>query len=476
LVIISIVPEGLKMHPSSLESLPVAVIGGGPVGLAAAAHLISRGLSVKVYEAGPAVGRNLRDWGHVRVFTPWRYCVDTAATALLARRGWRMPDADAFPTGGGLVSAYLEPLAATPELTAVIETNARVTAISRHGLDKVVSRERETRPFVLIVKVGDSIRHDLARAVVDASGTWATPNPLGASGVPAVGEAEFSDRIAYGIPDILDRDRQVYAGRKTLIVGSGHSAANALLELAQLAEIEPRTSFLWATRSADLARIYSGGDADQLPARGELGAKVRELVDQGRVELMAGFAILGLREERGAIVVEGETTKGARWIGPVNRIIAATGQRPDLSLTRELRLDLDPWLESVKALGPLIDPNVHSCGSVSPHGHRELSHPEPGFYTVGIKSYGRAPTFLLLTGYEQVRSIAAAIAGDVAAADDVRLVLPETGVCSTRSAGAVDSSAGCCGGPAPAKVDACCVVDAQAKNLGKPGCEREAAA
>ena len=197
------------MHPSSLESLPVAVIGGGPVGLAAAAHLVSRGLSVKVYEAGPAVGCNLRDWGHVRVFTPWRYCVDTAATALLDRRGWRMPDADAFPTGGDLVSAYLEPLSATPELTAVIETNARVTAISRHGLDKVVSREREARPFVLIVNVGASIRHDLARAVVDASGTWATPNPLGASGLPAVGEAELADRIAYGIPDILGRDRHL---------------------------------------------------------------------------------------------------------------------------------------------------------------------------------------------------------------------------------------------------------------------------
>ena len=123
--------------------------------------------------------------------------------------------------------------------------------------------------------------------------------------------------------------------------------------------------------------------------------------------------------------------RGRRRIGPVDRIIAATGQRPDLSLTRELRLDLDPWLESTKALGPLIDPNEHSCGSVPPHGHRELAHPEPGFYTVGIKSYGRAPTFLLLTGYEQVRSVAAAIAGDMAAADDLRLVLPETGVCTT---------------------------------------------
>ena len=463
------------MRPSTHESLPVAVIGGGPVGLAAAAHLIARGLPVKIYEAGPAVGSNLRDWGHVRVFTPWRYCVDRATTALLARRGWRMPDADAFPTGGELISAYLQPLAATPELTGVIETNARVTAISRHGLDKVVSRGREVRPFVLIVKVGDSIRRDLAHTVIDASGTWATPNPLGANGLPAVGEAESSGRIAYGIPDVLGRDRHVYAGQKTLVVGSGHSAANALLELAQLAETEPRASFLWATRSADLARIYSGGDSDQLPARGELGANIRELVDQGRVELMTGFAILALREERGAIAVQGETTKGVKWIAPVDRIIAATGQRPDLSLTRELRLDLDPWLESAKALGPLIDPNIHSCGSVPPHGHRELSHPEPGFYTVGIKSYGRAPTFLLLTGYEQVRSIAAAIHGDMAAADDVRLVLPETGVCSTRPASASSSSAGCCGGPAPARVDACCVADAAAKDLGKPGCGCEAA-
>jgi thioredoxin reductase len=460
------------MNDSALKSLPIAVIGGGPVGLAAAAHLITRGLSVKLYEAGPAIGSNVRDWGHVRVFTPWRYCVDQASVGLLKRQGWRMPKADGFPTGGDLVRAYMEPLAATPELLAAIETNARVTGISRHGLDKVVSREREARPFLLIVKMGASVRHDLARAVVDASGTWATPNPLGASGLPAVGEVEFADRIAYGIPDILGRDRHLYAGQKTLVVGSGHSAAGALLELARLTQHAADASLFWATRSVDLARIYSGGDADQLPARGELGANVRELVDQGRVKLTTGFAILTLKEERGAIVARGETATGLRWIGPVDRIIAATGQRPDLSLTRELRLDLDPWLESAKALGPLIDPNLHSCGSVPPHGHRELSHPEPGFYTVGIKSYGRAPTFLLLTGYEQVRSVAAALAGNFAEADDVRLVLPETGVCSTRPASASNSPAG----SAPPKVDACCMADAQAKSAGKVGCGCEAAA
>jgi hypothetical protein len=459
-----------------LEDLPVAVIGGGPVGLAAAAHLIARGLPVKVYEAGAAVGANLRDWGHVRVFTPWRYCLDTSATALLERHGWRSPPADAFPTGSEIVAEYLEPLAAARELAAVIETDARVTAISRHGVDKVVSRGREARPFVLSVKTGATVRRDLARAVIDASGTWSTPNPLGASGLPADGEAEFRDRIAYGIPDILGRDRDVYNGQMTLVVGSGHSAGNALLELAALAEIDPRTSLVWATRGVDLARIFSGGDADQLPARGELGANVRELVDGGRVTLVTGFAIVALHDENGKIIVEGERANGLRRIGPVDRIIAATGQRPDLTMTRELRLDLDPWLESAKALGPLIDPNLHSCGSVPPHGHRELAHPEPGFYTVGIKSYGRAPTFLLLTGYEQVRSVAAAIAGDVEAADDVRLVLPETGVCSTRPVIAAKESGGCCGGPAPAKVDACCVADAVAKDEGKAGCGCRAAA
>ena len=271
------------MDKPALQSLPVAVIGGGPVGLAAAAHLLARGVAVKVYEAGAEVGSNVRDWGHVRVFTPWRYCVDEAAMALLERHGRRLPAADHCPTGAELVSAYLEPLAATPELAEVIETNARVTAISRQGVDKVVSHGRETRPFVLAVASKKGVRRDLARAIVDASGTWTTPNPLGTSGMPAVGEAEFADRIAYGIPDILGRDRHLYAGRKTLVVGSGHSAANALLELVQLAKTEPRTSFLWATRSSDLARIYSGGDADQLPARGELGADVRALVDNGRV-------------------------------------------------------------------------------------------------------------------------------------------------------------------------------------------------
>ncbi|MBE0701760.1 MAG: NAD(P)-binding protein [Afipia sp.] len=458
------------MIQQAVESLPVAVIGAGPVGLAAAAHLVMRGILVKVYEAGDAVGANMRDWGHVRVFTPWRYCVDPAAMTLLERQGWRLPEPDVFPTGGEIVTKYLEPLAATPELAGVIETGARVVAISRLGLDKVVSRGREERPFVLSIKTATGSRRDLARAVIDASGTWANPNPLGASGLPADGEAEFSDWIAYGIPDVLGRHRNIYAGRTTLVVGAGHSAANALLDLTRLAGTDSATTAIWATRSTNLIRIYGGGDADQLPARGELGADTRDLVESGRVPLVAGFAILAIRKKDGRLLVDGETAEGPRTIGPVDRIVASTGQRPDLSLARELRLDLDPWLESTKALGPLIDPNEHYCGSVPPHGHRELAHLEPGFYTVGIKSYGRAPTFLLLTGYEQVRSVAAALAGDIAAADNVQLVLPETGVCVTNFGVEESETSGCCGCPAPAELDACCVADAVAKDEGKTGC------
>ncbi|KAB0264391.1 NAD(P)-binding domain-containing protein [Microvirga brassicacearum] len=457
---------------TSFETLPIAVIGAGPVGLAAAAHLIRRGLPVKVYEAGASVAANVRDWGHVRLFSPWEYNTDSAARDLLRAHGWQEPPGKAMPTGSDLYVKYLKPLAETPEMAAVIETGARVIAITRLGADKVVSKDRETKPFVLAISNNNGpARRDLARAVIDASGTWTAPNPLGAGGIPAAGEAEHADRIVYGIPDVLGRDRAIYGGKATLVVGAGHSAANVLLDLASLAQRDPGTSVVWATRGANLMRVYGGGRADQLPARGELGSRLKAIVDRGVVTLVAGFSATRVKSGSSHILVEGETANGMRELGPIDRIVVATGQRPDMNLTRELRLDLDPWLESSKALGPLIDPNLHSCGSVPPHGHRELAHPEPGFYTVGIKSYGRAPTFLMLTGYEQARSVVAAIAGDLAAADDIHLVLPETGVCSSNPIpDEAAASSGCCGGPAPANVDACCVSDADAKAEGKGGC------
>jgi thioredoxin reductase len=444
----------------------VAVIGGGPVGLAAAAHLVTRGVPVKLYEAGESVGAHVRSWGHVRLFSPWSFNTDEAARAILREHGWQEPTGDVLPTGGDLYAAYLQPLAQTPELNAVIETGARVRTVSRQGIDKVVSRGRADHPFVLAIEdASGANRIDLARAVIDASGTWANPNPIGASGTEAPGERAHADRIAYGIPDVLGAERARYAGQRVIVIGGGHSAANALLDLARLAEADTRMQLTWAVRAANLDRVFGGGADDKLPARGQLGMDLKRLTETGRLNMVLGFHAERVDDTRDGLVVIGE-----RRLGPADRIIVATGLRPDLALTRELRVDLDPWLESPRTLGPLIDPNLHSCGTVPPHGYRQLAHPEPGYFAVGMKSYGRAPTFLMATGYEQVRSVAAHLAGDDAAANDVRLVLPETGVCSAALPGVTEAASGCCGGPAPASADACCADDASAKADGQSGC------
>jgi hypothetical protein len=452
--------------PIALSELPVAVIGGGPVGLAAAAHLVTRGIPVKLYEAGETVAAHVGSWGHVRLFSPWRFNTDEASVSILRTHGWQEPPGDILPTGHDLYAAYLQPLAQTPPLHDVIENRMRVHTVSRHGIDKVVSRGRADYPFALAIRsASGEARIDLARAVIDASGTWANPNPLGASGTPAVGEAALSDRIVYGIPDLLGEAREHYTGERVLVIGGGHSAANALLDLARLAATDPRTRLIWAVRSQDLARVFGGGAADQLPARGKLGSDLKQLIEGSRLKLVLGFRAERIEERIDGLSVTGHGPSGALKLPSVSHIIVATGQRPDLSMTRELRLDLDPWLESPRALGPMIDPNLHSCGTVPPHGHKELAHPEPGYFAVGIKSYGRAPTFLMATGYEQVRSVTSLLAGDHAAANNVRLVLPETGVCSTNIS-ASDAAPGCCGGPPSSQSDACCAADEKARSRG----------
>lgn len=439
------------------ESLPIVVIGAGPIGLAAAAHLALRAQRVRLFEAAPVIAPNLRDWGHVRLFSVWDQCVDEAAVALLKKNGWASPPAGDLPTGQDLVELYLEPLAATPELAPVIETGAEVVRIARLGLDRMKTRGRETAPFIVTIRDRDGdMREVLARAVIDTSGTWQNPNPLGANGLPADGEDAFSDRIAYGIPDISGAQRDAYSGMRILVMGGGHSAANALLDLALLAEQEPDTALTWAIRGNSLAKVFGGGTADQLPARGRLGERLRGLVDQGRLSVEMSFAAQRLRMNGNGVLVEGTTPQGPRTIGPFDRIIAATGQRPDFTFARELQLDLHPVVESTRALGPLIDPNEHSCGTVPPHGWRELAHAEPDYFVAGIKSYGRAPTFLLLTGYEQVRSITAHLAGDHAAANDVRLVLPETGVCDATLDQVAPGGGACCTGAEPDAQDPCC--------------------
>jgi NADPH-dependent 2,4-dienoyl-CoA reductase/sulfur reductase-like enzyme len=430
---------------SSTDSHPIVVIGAGPVGLAAAAHLAERGLDFLVLEAGDGPAAAVGQWGHVRVFSPWRYNIDAAARRLLEADGWVAPDLDELPTGAQLVSAYLEPLTKLPALDAHIRYGARVVAIGRDGLDKVRTAGRETTPFLIRLASGEEV---IARAVIDASGTWRTPNVLDVAGLPAHGESDAAGFVDGALPDVLGADRSKYAGKHTLVVGAGHSAANTLLALATLAEQEPGTTVTWAIRTPAATRTYGGGEADALPARGALGSRVHQLVDSGRITLLAGFGVQ-------AITVSGDraavTARDGRSV-TADRIVSATGFRPDHSIAAELRLDLDPILGSTRQLAPLIDPNEHSCGTVPPHGVDELAHPEPGYYAIGAKSYGRAPTFLMATGYEQARSVVAALAGDWESARDVRLELPETGVCSSSSALDTDDAGGCCGS-APAVQD-----------------------
>ncbi len=425
--------------------LPVVVIGAGPVGLAAAAHLLERGLEPLVLEAGEHAGAAVASWGHVRLFSPWRYDVDAAARRLLEPTGWVAPDADALPTGADLVSDYLAPLAATPAIASRLRTGTRVLAVARDGADKTRTLGRERRGYRVRTLTPDGRVEDvLARAVVDASGTYATSNPLGASGLPAVGEREAAAFVTGPLPDVLGAQRERFAGRHTLVVGMGHSAANTLLSLVELAESAPGTTITWAVRAGSARRLFGGGAADELPARGLLGTRLRDALDAGRLTLVTRVSIEQLAPTGDSVRVLGRAREEALDL-QVHAIVNATGFRPDLDMLREVRLDLDPVVESPARLAELIDPNFHSCGTVPPHGEALLSHPDDGFYLVGMKSYGRAPTFLLATGYEQVRSIAAALAGDRAGADAVELELPETGVCSTD----LDADGGSCCGSAP---------------------------
>lgn len=408
--------------------LPVAIIGAGPVGLAAAAHLLERGETPLLFEAGPTVGASMLKWGHVRVFTPWRYVTDRAARALLEPAGWQQPDPEQYPTGAEIVNDYLRLLANLPAIQSHLHLNTWVRHVSRQGFDKMKTEGREKAPFVVTVETADGREaRYLAKAVIDASGTYASPNPLGANGIPALGERRLGRQIYYGIPDVMGSQQARYANRTVLVVGSGHSAFNTILDLMKLAEIAPETQIIWAVRRARIGQLFGGGEGDNLAARGELGQRVRQLVQRGAIQFVTGFRVSELRPVGGQIEVIGENGV----IGPVDEIVATTGFRPDLSALSEIRLELDPAVESPTVLAPMIDPNFHSCGTVRPHGAEELKQPEANFYIIGMKSYGRAPTFLLLTGYEQARSVVAAIAGDWEAAREVQLELPETGVCVT---------------------------------------------
>ena len=418
------------------DTLPVAIIGAGPIGLAAAADLAERHIDFIVLEAGGSVAASVRAWGHTRLFSPWRHLVDPASRRLLEATGWRLPDPDRAPSGTELVEHYLLPLSRLEPIASRIRLDTEVLGIARRGMDRTRTQGRAAAPFVLRTRTEGALEELTSGAVIDASGTYLSPNPLSSNGLGLLGFDEIADAVTPALPDVLGGDRPVFAGRRTTVVGAGHSAANTLLGLAELARQEPGTAVTWLIRTAKAVRVSSSAD-DELADRARLGDRVERAVADGRINVVDGFEIVRARRSEGQVELVGHR-RGELVTHTTDVVVNATGFRPNLDMLREIRLELDDIVEAPKRLAPLIDPNIHSCGTVEPHGFRELAHPEQGFFIVGMKSYGRAPTFLLATGYEQVRSVVAWLAGDLASASNVELVLPATGVCST------DAGSGCC--------------------------------
>ena len=437
-----------------MKTLPVAIIGAGPVGLAAAAHLAVRGMPFLLFESGPTVASGILSWKHIRVFSPWKYNIDKAARQLLAETNWKSPGDDALPTGGELYEQYFKPLYDLPVIRRNTFLDTKVHSVGRKNLDKMKTDGREKLPFVIRVTQDNEVKEFEAQAVIDATGTWNSPNPVGSGGVFAVGEIENRDRIFYGIPDIVGQHRERYRNKSVLVVGSGHSSINVILELDKLKEEYPRTEINWVLRRKNIRDVYGGQEDDALEARGSLGIRIEALVNNDRVNVYNPFRIERITRKDDKLAIVGFHDDERFALPFVDEIISNTGSRPDFSFIREVRLSIDPSLESVSAIAELIDPNIHSCGTVRPHGEQELRHPDRGFYIVGSKSYGRAPTFLMATGYEQVRSVVAAMDGDMEAALKVELDLPETGVCSVDS-----GNAACCGvepKPDVSATAACC--------------------
>lgn len=422
------------------SELPVVVIGAGPQGLAAATRLLERGLTPVVFEAGPGPAAAVAEWGHVRLFSPWPELVDPAAARLLEPTGWRAPRSG-YPTGAEWIERYLAPLAAV--LDEHLRFGSRVVGVGRQGRDRLVDEGRAEQPFTVHFRTtaGADVTEGTiaARAVIDASGTWTGKNPAGADGLPALGERANGDLISYRVPDVAAPE--AFAGRHTVVVGAGHSAATAVIELGRIARTHPGTRVTWALRRGAIGNVFGGGAADQLPERGALGLRAKQAVEEGLVDLVTGFRTERIRRAADRAVLVSED---GRELAPADTVVVLTGFRPDLSFLSEMRLDLDHTLQAPVRIAAEVDPNIHSCGSVRATGAADLAHPEPGLYLVGMKSYGRAPTFLAMTGYEQVRSVVAAIAGDRQAAARVELTLPDTGVCG--GSGLFDGSDGDSGG------------------------------
>ena len=363
----------------------VAILGAGPVGLEAVAYALHAGLEVSVYEAA-GVGASLERWGFVKMFSPFGWNSTPLGLSLIRREAPKhdFPAADDTTTGRELRDCYLMPLACAGELPGVIHTESRVLAIGRGGWRKSEPQAAKLPPFRLLIRDGQGERFESADAIFDCTGTAARPNWLGDGGLPAAGEIPARPQIHAGVDDILGTRQVVYANRSVMVVGSGTSAATAVADLVTLAEAHQSTWVIWlthGTKSAPLARRAN----DPLKERDRLATRVNHLAARcdGNLEYHAQAQIdevVSRGPDKGFRVAARVGGESREW--EVERLIAATGNRPEPTLTAELRVE-------------------ESTGAIETA--------EPGYFILGTKSAGRSGEFLLRDGFDQVRRAVGAV-------------------------------------------------------------------
>jgi len=382
----------------------VAILGAGPIGLEAALAAAERGLDFTVYEASEAVGGHVRRWGHVRTFTPWDMNVSRRARRAL---GEAAPSGPGLPTGDELACDLLEPLAALPVLRGRVRLGARVAAIGREGLLKheaIGAPERARCKFRLLVEGPDGAE-ELVRAdvVIDASGSYGNPNRLGDGGISAVGEAAFEDRIERFLTP-LQAEPWRWAGRTVLLTGSGHCAQTAARELAAFARDAPGTRVIWALRRDE--PDFGAVDGDPLPERAALNAAATELAGGASpaVTLRTGVVTEALVADGDRIAVT--LRNGGTEQLVADAVLALNGGVGDASLYRQLQVhECYATCGPMKLAAALLGDAGGDCLGVPAHGPETLANPEPGFFILGAKSYGRNSRFLLRAGWQQVDDV-----------------------------------------------------------------------
>lgn len=391
----------------------IAILGAGPIGIEAAVLAHRSGMDVQVYEQED-IAANVQQWGHVTLFTPWSMNTSAWGRGRLQQAGMPLPQSDVCPTGAEFVTQYLQPLASSLP-PGTIHTRHRMEGLGRDGLlksDAIGKPERVMRPFRLLLNEAGIERIATADYVLDCTGTYGTPNAIGAGGLPCVGERQAADAIHYHLPDIASR-RADFAEKTTLVVGNGYSAATAVAALAELARSAPRTRVEWRTRRVADAPLVSIPD-DVLPGRAALTTTANRLASarSSAVHWRGGWMVEQIEQRPGNSPVGWTVKLRSSSDGDecetlnVDHILALVGYRPDRHLYEELQVhECYASQGPMKLAAALLGSTSADCLVQPAQGIGVLRNPEPRFFILGAKGYGRSARFLLQTGIEQVTTV-----------------------------------------------------------------------